>query len=145
MLYLLWNKWYYFQILKILYKVFKLFKFRNYLFMHIYFLIHGYKNTTTHKNMAYMIVWLEMVTSHICHSHKCQVLAYCYYSPYIIVACLLTHLTFPYCCSPLALHCYYSFFTLWCCCLLLGVLYFDPPPPPPLAMCMFWTEFEIRH
>jgi len=36
--------------------------------------IHGYKNITKHKNIAYMIVWLEMVISHICHSHKCQIL-----------------------------------------------------------------------
>jgi len=41
-------------------------------FSHV--VIHGYKNTIGHKNMTYMIVWLEMVINHICFSHKCQVL-----------------------------------------------------------------------
>jgi hypothetical protein len=28
--------------------------------------IHAYKKTIKHKNMAYMIIWLEMVICHIC-------------------------------------------------------------------------------
>ncbi len=35
------------------------------------------KNTTKHKNMAYMIIWLKMVISYICHGHRCQILVWC--------------------------------------------------------------------
>ncbi len=123
--------------------------FMKKIFNHVLFLsfktfrcnhMHGYKNMATHKNMAYMIVWLEMVINHICHSHKCEVVVYCYYSPYIIVAYLGTHLIFPYCCSFPTLQHYCLFFTLRCYCLLVGCCI----PPPPLLP---WANYggSLKH